>query len=236
MKLHVKFYRLSMNKYETIKKIEKFAPPELAENWDCSGWIVETDCQEISRIMLALTVTGNVIKQALNTECGMIISHHPLFHVPVDWKKIDIYCAHTNLDKTTGGTTDTLIADLGLNVSETKDFLRFVNCEYKVNEFIKKLKKISPNLRYINNRNTKIIKKIAFCAGSGFEFLEEAKYLGADAFVSGDLKFHRALESDIVLFDAGHFETETGVLKVLASLIDETEIVYAKEHSPFIYP
>ena len=28
---------------------------------------------------------------------------------PADWANIDIYSAHTNLDKANGGTTDTLI-------------------------------------------------------------------------------------------------------------------------------
>lgn len=224
-----------MNKYEIIKKTEEFAPPELAESWDCSGWLVETERYNISRVMLALTVTEDVIKQAADAGCEMIISHHPLFTVPIEWKKIDIYCAHTNLDKTSGGTTDTLIKDLGLKVNEKQDFLRFVNCEYEVDEFIEKLKKISPNLRYVNNKNIKIIKKIAFCAGSGFEFIEPAKDFGADALVSGELKFHKALESDIVLFDAGHFETETGVLKVLADVLNDVKVLYAKEHNPFKY-
>lgn len=31
-----------MDKSEIIRKIEDFAPPELAESWDCSGWLVET--------------------------------------------------------------------------------------------------------------------------------------------------------------------------------------------------
>ena len=29
-----------MDKYSIAKKIEDFAPPELAESWDCSGWAV----------------------------------------------------------------------------------------------------------------------------------------------------------------------------------------------------
>ena len=36
-----------MNKYEIVKRLEEFAPPELAEDWDCSGWIAETNKKEI---------------------------------------------------------------------------------------------------------------------------------------------------------------------------------------------
>ena len=53
-----------MNKYEITKRIEKFAPPELAEKWDCSGWIVETTKTDIQKVMLCLTVTDNILQQA----------------------------------------------------------------------------------------------------------------------------------------------------------------------------
>lgn len=224
-----------MNKYEIIQKIEKFAPPELAESWDCSGWGVETEKSEIKRVMLTLTVTNDIIKQALEQNCDMIISHHPLFYVPTAWKNIDIYSAHTNLDRTNGGTTDTLVKSLGLEVSEKSDFLRYVDINIDINEFSKKLSKISPNFRLVNNQNKKSLKRIAFCAGSGTDFIQEAYENGADALVTGDVKFHTALESPIILFDIGHFESEILVLDVFKSLLKDIETIKAKEKSPFIY-
>lgn len=223
-----------MNKYEIIQKIENFAPPELAESWDCSGWGVETEKSEIKRVMLALTVTNDIIKQALEQNCDMIISHHPLFYVPTAWKNIDIYSAHTNLDRTNGGTTDTLVKSLGLEISEKSDFLRYVDINININEFSKKLLKISPNFRFVNNQNKKALKRIAFCAGSGTDFIQEAYENGADALVTGDVKFHTALESPIILFDIGHFESEILVLDVFKSLLKDIETIKAKEKSPFL--
>ncbi len=238
-----------MNKYEIIRRIETFAPPEFAEKWDCSGWLVETSRQEIKKIMLCLTVTEDIIKQAKTQNCDMIISHHPLFFLPVIFPSplegegvqstgeglIDIYCAHTNLDRTQGGTTDTLIETLGMKSSETMDFLRFVECETSLNDFLKRLRTISPNLRYVNNQNITNLKKIAFCAGSGSDFIKEAYENGADALVTGDIKFHTALESPIVLFDIGHFESEILILNVFEKIFDGVETVRANEKSPFIY-
>lgn len=112
--------------------------------------------------MLALTVTDDVVLQAKQQNCDMIISHHPLFEVPLNWQDIDTYSAHTNLDRTIGGTTDTLIKKLGLTISESSDFLRFVEEEFTLEEFLKRLTKISPNLRYVNNKNIKTIKKSPF--------------------------------------------------------------------------
>lgn len=223
-----------MNKYEIIRKIEEFAPPELAEDWDCSGFGVETSRTEINKIMLALTVTEDVVNQARTQKCDMIISHHPLFFVPLEWRDTDIYSAHTNLDLTQGGTTDTLIKSLDCEASETANFIRYVNTDISMDNFIKKLKKISPNLRYVNNNNIKQLKKIGFCAGSGSEFIKDAEEANADAFVTGDLKFHTALDSKIAVFDIGHFESEILILVVIEKLLQGVETMKAQEKSPFI--
>lgn len=225
-----------MEKSKIVQKIEDFAPLETQEKWDCSGFAVKAELEHIQKIMLCLTVTAEILRQAREQNCDMIISHHPLFFVPLEWKDIDIYCAHTNFDKAQGGTTDMLIGALGLDACEMQEFVRYVEIEISVDEFVNKLKKISPNLRCVNNFNIKNLKKIAFCAGSGSEFIQEAFDNGADALVTGDLKFHTALDSPIVLFDIGHFESEILALPTFERIIGSTvEFVYAVEKSPFIY-
>lgn len=238
-----------MNKYEIINKIEKFAPVENAEPWDCCGFMAETEKQEISKIMLCLTPTEDIIHQAISTNCDMIISHHPMFCVNLDSELVsknykpvlDIYSAHTNMDKAQGGTTDTLIKVLGLaeyKKSIEHDFLRMI--EFKspisVEDFANLLKQVSPKLRYVNNKNVKKISKVMFCAGSGADFIEDTEIAGGECLVTGDLKFHSALDSDIVVFDIGHFESEILILPVFKTIIGENvEIVFAQEKSPFIY-
>lgn len=224
-----------MDKYSIVKKIEDFAPPELAESWDCSGWAVNVRSKdEVFKVMVCLTVTDDIVNQARTQNCDMIISHHPLFFVPLNWRDINIYSAHTNLDKTGGGTTDTLISTLGLKITDASDFLRYSDTNISIEEFLKLLSKVSPNLRYVNNKNISYIKRIAFCAGSGSEFIQEAYENGADALVTGDLKFHTALESPIAVFDIGHFESEILILDVIKNLLSCVEIIFAKEKSPFI--
>lgn len=226
-----------MDKYEIVNRIEKFAPLDSQEDWDCSGWVVDVPGHnDVLKIMLCLTITDDVIKQAKEQNCDMIISHHPLFEVPIAWKNIDIYCAHTNMDLAKGGTTDTLIKTFGFEVKENDNFVRYVDTDTTVEDFVKKLRKISPNMRYVNNNNTLKLKRIAFCAGSGSEFIHEAFKNGADAYVTGDLKFHTALDSLIVVFDIGHFESEIMILDVFKNLVGNgVDVVFAKEKSPFIY-
>lgn len=228
-----------MDKYTIVQRIENFAPLDTQEPWDCSGWSV--DCfgkDDISKVMLCLTVTENVVKQAHDNGCDIIISHHPLFFVPFEWCDINIYCAHTNMDLAYGGTTDMLIDKLGFTNKKEQacnGFLRYVDLDISVLEFCKILKMISPNMRYVNNQGVEYIHKIAFCAGSGAEFIQEAYNAGADAFVTGDLKFHIAVESPLVVFDIGHFESEVLALPVFKKLVgDEVCVVYAKEQSPFL--
>ena len=87
-----------MKRAEIYTLINNFAPPELAESWDCIGAVVENEKTEINKVLLALTVTDDVVKQALERDCDMIISHHPLFFVPFEYKKMNIFSANTNLD------------------------------------------------------------------------------------------------------------------------------------------
>lgn len=227
-----------MYKYEITKRIENFAPPETQEEWDCSGWVVNVDgYDDINRIMLCLTVTNDVIKQAKEQNCDMIVSHHPCFYVPTEWSFINIYCAHTNMDKAKGGTTDTIIETLGLSKHKTNtphEFLRIIDYKTSVADFNKLLKPVFPNAKLINNNKATTLNKIAFCAGSGSDLINDAQELGADCLVTGDLKFHRALESPIVLYDIGHFESEILIMPTFEKNIgNDVKIVYADEHSPF---
>jgi dinuclear metal center YbgI/SA1388 family protein len=223
-----------LNKYEIVKKIENFAPLETQEIWDASGWIVDLENPEVNKVMFALTITDNVFEQAIKHKCDLIISHHPLFFVPFRYRKINLYCAHTNMDKAKGGTTDLLLNAIRYTGKEFGDFVRIVEFETEMSvEFLKlKLLPHSTRLRIVNNLGTKTIKTIGFCAGSGSEFINSTP---CDAFVTGDLKYHTVVESKKVLFDIGHFESEIFVVEFLRKLTElEESGVIANETSPFI--
>lgn len=223
-----------MNKYEIVKKIEDFAPLETQEKWDASGWIVDLKETNVHKIMFALTITLDIVNQAIEQNCDMIISHHPLFCVPLEYKKINMYCAHTNLDKAKGGTTDLILEKLGFEGKEFEEFIRVVKLPQpiSVEELKEKLLPLSPKLRYVNNNNLETVQTIGFCAGSGSEFINTTP---SDAFVTGDLKFHCAVEADKVIFDIGHFESEIMAATLLKNITDVGEKgVLADEKSPFI--
>ncbi len=161
---------------EIVGLIEKFAPLELQEEWDSSGWqICGENCFEnkASKVLLCLSITKDIIKQAVEKECSLIISHHPLFFIPLEFNKnIPIYSAHTNLDCTKGGTTDTLISLLEMPPAERiGSFLRAIdlNEDILLKDFLNLIKdRLNLDmLRVVNKLNLQKIKKIEFCAGSG---------------------------------------------------------------------
>ena len=215
------------------------APTDTQEVWDCSGWIVNVEnVIEVNKVMLALTITDDVVAQARKKKCDMIISHHPLFYVPLEYRDIQMYCAHTNLDKAKGGTTDTLIDELKLDVKffETEEFVRYLELkkEITLDNLLKHVKRLSKNARYVNNNKKTYIKNVAVCSGSGSEFIKDAEEKGFDVFITGDLKYHTAVDSNIIVIDMGHFESERPVLRTLKNKLQENvEIIYAKEKSPF---
>ncbi len=72
---------------------------------------------------------------------------------------------------------------------------------------------------------SKMIKRIAICGGSGIDFLEDVYTSRADVYITGDVKYHDAqlaLEKDISIIDAGHFNTEKIVLPYIKEFLDNT--------------
>ncbi len=246
-----------INTSEIISEIENLAPVETAQSWDNSGWQIFLGKEETKKVMLCLTVTQNVISQALEHGCDLIISHHPVIFNPI--KKItnntvsekiiieaikndvQIYSAHTNLDIAKGGVNDILCERLGIDVIETRNegFVKIAKLPELIDldSFILKLK-ISLNvskIKIINPCDKKYIQTIAVCSGSGSSFADELK--DVDAFITGDVKYHNALDvQNILLIDAGHFETERIVLQSLKNLLEKItkDIVVAKEKEPWI--
>ncbi|MDD4372941.1 MAG: Nif3-like dinuclear metal center hexameric protein [Bacteroidales bacterium] len=69
----------------------------------------------------------------------------------------------------------------------------------------------------------KKVQRIAICGGSGAFLLNKAKSVGADVFVTADLKYHDFFEADgkLLVVDAGHFETEQFTKELMAEMIQK---------------
>ncbi|MBC7472727.1 MAG: Nif3-like dinuclear metal center hexameric protein [Candidatus Sericytochromatia bacterium] len=115
---------------------------------------------------------------------------------------------------------------------------------FKLAEIIKMIKRnlnIS-NLTYVGESN-KMIEKVAICTGSGCDFMKLAKNKGADLYITGDIKYHTAIDAqeiDMALIDASHYSTEIIAIPFLTKYLKNNfhkkiEIVELVEKNPFSY-
>lgn len=84
------------------------------------------------------------------------------------------------------------------------------------------------SVKLYGNPNT-IIKKVAICGGSGFDFINDVYLSRVDVYITGDIKYHDAqlaLESGICIIDAGHFNTEKIILPYIKDFLDD---IFKKE-------
>lgn len=68
----------------------------------------------------------------------------------------------------------------------------------------------------------KTVEKVALCGGSGAGFIARAAFLGAEVYLTADIKYHEAQEAlaqGLALVDGGHFNTEQPVMAVLADYL-----------------
>ncbi len=230
-----------------IKKIEEFAPLETMQKWDNSGWQINLGIEDTNRILLALDVTNSTVDEAINKKCDMIISHHPVFFNPI--KEIDspyiikaiqnniqVYSAHTNLDIAQGGVSEYLAEKCGFTDLDTAfEFIKYkkFNEEKNFSKLAATLKTIFslPSIRVVNSHR-KSYSSIAFCSGSGAEYIQELEKIGIDVFITGDLKHHQALSAkDMTIIDLGHFQSERFVVDIFKNMLkdEDVEVIAATE-------
>ncbi len=63
---------------DLVAVIEKFAAPELQEEYDNAGLITGMKDWTCTAILCCLDVTVDVVKEARESGCNLIIAHHPI--------------------------------------------------------------------------------------------------------------------------------------------------------------
>jgi dinuclear metal center YbgI/SA1388 family protein len=77
-----------------------------------------------------------------------------------------------------------------------------------------------PSIRWTPGKSESV-HIVAVCGGSGSDLLHTAIRCGADAFVTADVKYHTFHDArgKILLVDAGHYETELGILESIQTYL-----------------
>lgn len=214
---------------------ESFAPLCTAADFDNCGLLVGSKDTEVSRVMLSLDITADVIAEAAQVGCQLIISHHPVIFNPLRsvcaespvyllaHNSLSALCLHTNLDVAYDtGVNVCLAKRLGLENTRLyrEDFILVgtLKDEMSVRDFAEYVKDSLGSHHIEFTDSDRSVRTVALCSGAGGEYCGLAKVLGADIFLTGEAKHHEFLEAkalDIPMLTAGHFYTEDVVIKPL---------------------
>ena len=122
---------------EIYQYLDGLAPFSLQMDFDNAGFLVGRGDRQVDKILVSLDITEEVVAEAAQLGCQLIVSHHPVIFFPAksvtdatpDGRillslvehNIAAICAHTNLDAVSGGVNDALARKLGLtNIEQLK--------------------------------------------------------------------------------------------------------------------
>lgn len=226
---------MSVTVQEILRELTAFAPPELACSWDNVGLLVDAG-RPVTKVLTALDITADVVREAAAEGCELIVSHHPVIFDPMKritaedvpamllQNGISGICMHTNLDATSGGVNDTLADLLGISREDRRNFAdncgRIGTVQQTTVAAIAGFcaRTLHSGVKYVDSG--KPVTCLAEVSGGGGSYLQEAIDEGADCLVTGEAAHHIALlakQKGVALVVAGHWGTEQGIADVLAA-------------------
>ena len=234
-----------------MKHINKFAPFDLAEEWDNCGLLIGDYDAEVTKIGVCLDATYRAVVDADLMECDVLVSHHPLIFKPIKSiiheegagatimeairHDINIIALHTNWDLALGGVNDSLAKLLGLqHICVLDEDSGFGSCgvlktPMKLNDFLEHVKsawKLS-HIDYYHYTTKNEISRVALCGGSGAKFWKYASEWGADIYLTADMKYHELIDAHKELLAIGlvdHGEMERASLPSLAKKLSACKV------------
>lgn len=241
---------------QVLDELRRFAPPELAQDWDNVGLLVDAG-RPVTGVLTALDITAEVVQEAAALGCELIVAHHPVIFHPIKalapgdvpallvQKGISAICMHTNLDAAEGGVNDTLAAILGMR--DTRSFADGCGRIGTVDEtsaaalaaFCQKT--LGPGVHYVEAGRP--VRCLAEVSGAGGSYWQEAMALGADCLVTGEAAHHNGIDArrcGFGLVVAGHWGTEHPIAAVLKDRLARafpglTVAAAAADRDPYTY-
>ncbi|MBR0426438.1 MAG: Nif3-like dinuclear metal center hexameric protein [Clostridia bacterium] len=229
-----------------VAMLDRIAPPELAMEYDNVGLLIGTE-REIRTVLVALDCTLPVAEEAVRCGSDLVLVHHPLFFhgikriLPDDPETaaayrliqngIGLYAAHTNLDICLGGVNDALAETLGVKHCEPLSAdgmgrVGMLETAMQLGAFADVCSKaLKITVRYAGDSD-RLVQRVGLCGGAGGDLYPDAVRMGCDVFVTGEMKHHEAIAANMLgltLIEAGHYQTESVVLKKWISRLQNEE-------------
>ena len=252
---------------ELVKKIEEIAPVGNAATWDKSGIQVASEKTAIQTLAVCLDPSPASVAKALAVGADCILSHHPLALSPELPSRLDdyhhvlrllfggdvaLYAAHTSLDTNPAGPVGWLAGELRLSgvrilepLSVSGERSRFgyglvgeMPDALSMTDFFDLLKPfVDLELATICGNIPRLVKRVAYCTGSGASLYEYARAASADIYITGDVKYHNALVATCAILDVGHHSLEEEMMRRMALLLQQSnldaKVVFIPSSSPF---
>jgi len=223
---------MQMKIKEIIAILEDYAPLALQEEYDNSGLLVGSQITETKKALICIDITEDVITEAQEKKCDLIISHHPLIYKglkkitdnsPIERivtkaikNNISIYSIHTNLDNTNKGVSHFIAEKLGLT-------------EIKVLE--PKTEMLSKLVTFCPLSEASKIRQAIFDAGAG----KICNYDCCSYNIDGKGSF-RALEGTnpfVGEINQIHFENETRIEVIFPNYLEQKVVKAMIEAHPY---
>lgn len=235
-----------MQREALISLLEEVAPPDCAEPYDAGriGLIIEGR-EEIGRICCALDATRHVIDEALLAGADLLIVHHTPLWNPITAVTgsmaallrtvlsagLNIYVMHTNYDHAPVGINTALASLLSLTDLEPMSLGLVGTVTLSLPDMVDRLN-AGPVRIYGTLQK---LERLAVVGGGGFDpcLLEEAKRLGADAFLSSEIKHVVVRAAPLPCIESTHYALEAPGMQALAERMNWTYIADQPELSTF---
>ena len=225
--------------------LTEIAPFSESMSFDNTGILIGDPEAKVETVLLCLDVTPRVLKEAADCGAELIISHHPIIFDPlrnvrkgdrvyeIVQSGISVISAHTKLDKAFPyGVNHALAEALGLQsihgvIPDGSGYIGFMGelSEEITPEAFGAQVKEALGLRALRYTPAhKMLRRVCVVGGAGGEYAEAAAEYGADAFVTGEVKHHEAIDAvlhDFVVYEAGHYHTEILYRTMLQRVLSE---------------
>jgi len=228
---------MSVTVGQILDILNGIAPLELAEEWDNVGLLIGSRNDRADTVLCALDLNRGVLNEAIQKGAQLIVTHHPILfrgrkNLCTDEPEGRLLCdmvragialiaMHTNYDNAHPGVNDGLAEKIGLRsvmplesgmcIGDTEEItLR----ELKVHTE----KTLGGVVRAYGNPETKI-RRVAVLGGAGEDYAGIALCAGADAYITGETAYHKALDMvdrGLCVLEAGHAATENPAISNLA--------------------
>ncbi|WP_182353373.1 Nif3-like dinuclear metal center hexameric protein [Flaviflexus huanghaiensis] len=236
---------------DVIEAMEALCPPSLAEDWDAVGLVAGSPDWEAKRILLAVDPCEATVREAIGGEHDMLLTHHPLYlrgtstvgaHTAKGaWVTdliragVALYAAHTNADS--WGTAQAMADLVGIDnarplvPSDDDPSLglgRIGKIQPKtLGELADRIGALLPKTPagiLVAGDESAVVETVAVSPGSGDSFLSLVSSVGADVYVTADLRHHPATDhlwaGGPALISPTHYASEWPLLPRLASALN----------------